>query len=63
MVLVRERTIPTERPPSSIPLLFLNDEEYDRDIASNIGMNELPGYLGLGGGGVERYSVKTVKPY
>jgi hypothetical protein len=35
------------------PLLFLNDEVCD----SNFGKNELPGYLGLGGG------VETVKPY
>jgi hypothetical protein len=28
------------------PLLFLKDEEYDRGIASNTGMNELPGCWG-----------------
>jgi hypothetical protein len=57
-------------PGSWIPLLFLNDEEYDWGIASNTGINELPGCWGLGGGGVESGSYSgllnlffTVKPY
>jgi hypothetical protein len=52
---LREKTV-FRLPGSWIPLLFLNDEEYDWGIASNSGMNELPGYLGLGGGDVERGS-------
>jgi hypothetical protein len=35
---------------SWIPLLFLKDEGYDWGIASNTGMNELSGYLGVGRG-------------
>jgi hypothetical protein len=40
-------------PGNWIPLLSIKDEEHDRGIASNTGMNELLSYLGLGGGDME----------